>query len=649
MVNWFKNLPLLGKLGLGFGLVITLTAVMGLSAFAGFNRVKAASQEIDKIALPGLVTLNDFAQTQSQVRLHQLELGVTKDAAASQQILKGIAQEREEAGKLLEEYKATIVEDSDQKNFDKVVAARTKLGVEFEKVKGEFEKASRDEALIMNYFKAADEIFEKELLPVLEEMRTYNEQVAAKATKSSIAAANGANSVTVVLMSVCVIAGIFISWIVANSIRRPVAQLSSRLESLEKNCLTAMEAAINKMEGGDLTVEVVPCTTPVPDPSRDEIGRMSAVFNSMLGKAQATIAAYERTRTNLSGVIGKLKENAGQVASTSNQLDRAAAETGLAANSIAQTISQVATASDEAAKSSGQIASGSEQLARSATDAAQAMEKLQAYIGEVQEGGNRQTTATTTASETATQVSNAVNRTVASMDRIQEQVGASSEAVKDLGEKGQQIGAIVQTIEDIAQQTNLLALNAAIEAARAGEQGKGFAVVADEVRKLAERSASATQEIASLIESVRSGVEQAVTAMEASNTEVTQGAATSAEAGEAIGQILSAVREVSEIAQDNARAIEAMGVGAKVVTEAISSAAAISEETAAGAEEMSASTEEVSASAQSVSASVQQQTAQIEEVAASAQSLSNLAEELNGVAAQFKVDQRTGSHLKIAA
>src|SRR5262249_46970260 len=150
-----------------------------------------------------------------------------------------------------------------------------------------------------------------------------------------------------------------------------------------------------------------------------------------------------------------------------------------------------------------------------------------------------------------------------SMDRIQEQVSASALAVQELGQKGQQIGQIVQAIEDIAQQTNLLALNAAIEAARAGEQGKGFAVVADEVRKLAERSAEATREIAELIDSVRAGVDQAVAAMEASNHEVAEGAATSSEAGKAITGIMEAVVSVSKLAESNAKSIESMVMEAR--------------------------------------------------------------------------------------
>ena len=131
------------------------------------------------------------------------------------------------------------------------------------------------------------------------------------------------------------------------------------------------------------------------------------------------------------------------------------------------------------------------------------------------------------------------------MTRIQDQVQVSAHKVTELGAMGQAIGAIVETIDQIAAQTNLLALNAAIEAARAGEHGKGFAVVADEVRKLAERSTGATMEVSALIGQVQQGVEAAVQAMSASSQEVSAGTARSEEAGEALTQILAAVQAVA--------------------------------------------------------------------------------------------------------
>jgi methyl-accepting chemotaxis protein len=231
------------------------------------------------------------------------------------------------------------------------------------------------------------------------------------------------------------------------------------------------------------------------------------------------------------------------------------------------------------------------------------------------------------------------------MDKIQTQVQRSADSVKELGEKGQQIGEIVQTIEDIAQQTNLLALNAAIEAARAGDQGKGFAVVADEVRKLAERSALATQEIATLITSVREGVDLAVKAMDASTNEVQEGAARSKEAGEALKQIISATARVTKATETNQVAVQQMIKGAEQVTMSITAAASVSEENAASAEELSAGTQQVYASTETVTSATSEASASIESVNDAAKELSAMAENLNEIVLRFKVDSGTVLHL----
>ena len=272
------------------------------------------------------------------------------------------------------------------------------------------------------------------------------------------------------------------------------------------------------------------------------------------------------------------------------------------------------------------------------------MEQLQKVIGAVREGSQKQASASKDAAEVAEAGGRAVESTINSMDLIHGQVESSASVVKDLGAKQEQIGEIVGTIEDIAAQTNLLALNAAIEAARAGEQGRGFAVVADEVRKLAERSAEATREIASLIDSVRVGVDQAIHSMEASTEQVRQGAAHSAEAKTALTGILGSVKSVSEVANENLRMVEAITVDANAVEQSIMTVASVSEETAAAAQEMSANSEEVAASTQEVSNAIERQTASVQEVSRMSSELGSMSDGLLRLVNKFQLgDAKDGS------
>jgi methyl-accepting chemotaxis protein len=429
--------------------------------------------------------------------------------------------------------------------------------------------------------------------------------------------------------------------------------------------------AAERFGAGDLTVSFT------PEGSDDLLGH-----------------SFVKMVENMRLTIDTLDAHTRAVNDTTHSLAGLAVQLGDAAGHISHSIQEVAHAADCSAQTCRQIAQGSEQQAMCTMKANEAVEYLQGAITQVQEAAHRQNEAVEqvdsgvrgtarvvqTVVAAAQQVANraaqseeiartgglAVEQTIVTIGRIREQVQLSAEQVLKLGHKGQEIGAIVETINQIAEQTNLLALNAAIEAARAGEHGKGFAVVADEVRKLAERSSAATGEIGALIGEVRAMVDAAVQSMEANNREVTNGVLRSEEAGNAlhlihqsaaevardvsrvmqsademtaeVERVLAGVGHVQQAVQDNAHTVDEMVSFSKRVTDAISTVAAISEETAAGAQEMNAVAADVSANAGRGAATVVGQTKDIETVSRYAADLRGMMAETMELMSYFKVD-----------
>jgi len=238
------------------------------------------------------------------------------------------------------------------------------------------------------------------------------------------------------------------------------------------------------------------------------------------------------------------------------------------------------------------------------------------------------------------------------MARIQKTVALSAAKVKDLDEKGQQIGEIVGAIEQIAEQTNLLALNAAIEAARAGEHGRGFAVVADEVRKLAEQAGNSTRQISSLIMSVKATVDETVQAIEGTTKEALSGAARSEEAGKALKQILTNAEQVADQASSVAELTHAATGSMSTMASAAESNAQVAAEMASGAERVGSSISEVAAVGEESAAGAEELSASIEEVSASASELAKMSQDLEELVARFRVDREATSKqpkLKVAA
>jgi methyl-accepting chemotaxis protein len=259
--------------------------------------------------------------------------------------------------------------------------------------------------------------------------------------------------------------------------------------------------AIEEVARGDLTKRIEVTST-------DEIGDMARHFNGFVEK--------------LHEAITHVAESSDAVSSAARTLDSATEQMAAGVEEAAIQVNSVATASEEMSKTSSEIAQNCVLAARSSDEATRS--------GNTGEAVTRQT--------------------MSIMGRISDRVKDSAEVIKSLGARSDQIGQIVGLINDVADQTNLLALNAAIEAARAGEHGRGFAVVADEVRKLAERTAVATKEINSTIRAMQTETKKAVSSMEEGVNEVGIGTAEAAKSGEALQEILDQINKVtSEINQ----------------------------------------------------------------------------------------------------
>ena len=478
---------------------------------------------------------------------------------------------------------------------------------------------------------------------VLEGARGNVEKASEEANQSAVTATRWNAVITILGMLLGIILGGFIAFYTARSIKDPINHL--------------IDVAHRISDTGDLDQSI--------DIHRqDEVGILADNFNKMMvslrgmasisasiAEGQLAVAvqprsqhdtmakAFSRMTEGLRTMVRQVRDSASQVASGAGQMAGASDESAKVSVQAASAIDEVTSTMHEMSINVQNVVKNTQVQASSVAETSASIDQMVTSIQRVADTAKLLVEISHRSREEAQTGMNTMEKATAGLNRTSQAIQSSAEIIDVLGRRADDIGKIIEVIDDLAEQTNLLALNAAIEAARAGEHGLGFAVVAEEVRKLAEKSTQSTKEISELIEGIQKEAREAVENMEHSTTMVQEGLTLNKDLGTALEKISNVVSEVYKFSQEIGAATTEQSNGSAQIAKATNRLTEITQEINSSVEEQASGAQAVVRAMERMRELVQQSTSSSTELAAAAEQMSKLSRNLLSSMDRFVLEE----------